>query len=212
MNDTVMADVRRAHRLVTAYNRRLLDAVGRLTDALRDDFPQLQHVRSKSYRFSGLREKHDPTKGKWAWDFQPLAFADLTWESATRPEAGTMFLSIRHTSDTGLPDRTGGREPDPLRFEDASESSTLLQPVLLLPHGSLDLTWDGLYGELEEHSTYEGWGDGVPHTGDIRGVGVTYGGVSLDMATLAGPEDVEARLVEPMLAIARSVSRTLHPR
>ena len=200
----LLADVRRAHRLVVAYNRRLLDLLRLTADALQDDHPELTHLGWSSYPFTKLQPKHDPTAGKWAWDFTPLAFADVYWGTAAKPQAGAILVGVRHTLDTGLV-KDGKREPDPVSMEPTETTSTVLLPafIAIREHRSEWTDWDVLFGEAEEGTRYQGWGDGKVHQWRADGGRLAYGGLELEVAELATVEAVRERLIEPLRRMLR---------
>jgi len=202
----LLMDVRRAFRLVHGYQRRLLDALRPAVEAVQEVHPDLRHLETKPFPYAKPMSRHDPTAGKWAWDYLPLAHCDMTWATSKRPSDGAVYFGVRHVVDTGFKEERG-REPDSAHFDPAAECATLIEPVILRVVGEpAHKEWDGLYGASEEGSKYEGWAEPKVHEVVVGGCRVRFGGLRVDVADLESADTVRERLVQPVALLAQQLA------
>jgi hypothetical protein len=206
----VLEDVRRAHRLVHAYYRRVLDTMRVAVEEVerRCDVP-LPYRDWQPYRYSWPRNGDVTDPGRWAWDGLPYAHMEAWFTSSREPGPGGVYLSIAHVVDTGFI-KEGKVEPDSRHFLGVEHTTSTFGPVIIVPGGPLTTSkWSNFHAVVEGASNYTGWGDGKVHHLDIEGSPVAYGGFDVDLARLATEADLRDNLVEPlvrMISVARSRS------
>ena len=125
-----LADVRRAYRLLAAYQKRIIDYTQSIANHL-----QFEYYHADP-RFD-LPNKNNPY-GRWAWDYLPLSrwdFLFLKHQEANLypnldvnsfPLEGDMLLAIVHEPDSGLVAALNGVEPNPAGFTPAQDCQSRL--------------------------------------------------------------------------------------
>ena len=182
-----MTDVRRAYRLVWAYQRRMLDMVQAVVKA----FPETTHHYWTPTEFDGLPRRASDPIGCWAWDALP--YYSVSWlrvveglEEKHMPLAGRWMLEIQHEADNGWKD--GKDEPDARIFEKAENSSSTLSIIIWKSEVEKPGNW---YAAWNAYS--KDWPDAEtdPNAVDEES-GLRAVIVSQDMAEFASVEDVTA--------------------
>ncbi len=111
--EDVLATVRRAYRYVVAYERRVLDAIARVDDVLRD-----RGFEPEKYAYPIHTEA--PTKRQvltnWAWNAVPNYARRFKWLFGEENAAGSCWVLVDHVADTAFEKRriTRPGEPQPL--------------------------------------------------------------------------------------------------
>lgn len=200
-----LESIRTAYRYVAAYQRRLLDIVGTLDDAL-DEIG----VGFRKWSQDDVRQGNDriPSEG-WGSDLLPLAYIRLRW-SADRAEenkAGAAWFWMQHVADTMVESRLRrrGREPDWL--DDLSQGRSVIR-----------LYWVKLDEPFASDTWRHSWQDvlpahfGVPEHELVPPLptpsqpvarekdGVSFGAMCVSTASLREPDDATTMLVEPAIA------------
>lgn len=164
LNDK-LANVRNAHRLLAAYNRRLITIVEMLQAHLgqRPELPlswverSTTHTRSVGRQTTGLA-------GRWGWDFLPLSYASMYWstDGGYKPRhSPSACIQLTHVIDTGWQHK--GSEPDPNTFKNASDcDSELILSVFALCRGTCDMNWT----HLDKHGESL-WSDEEAYSGKL---------------------------------------------
>ena len=121
-----LENVRRAYRVVAAYQRRTL----RTFELIEAKFPEMKFYYWTPRLYRQPPQRASSPLDRWGWDGLPFYdFSILyTEESVTdgyRPEPGRWMLDVHVQSDTGYDDESEG-EPDPERFSSVAESYTNL--------------------------------------------------------------------------------------
>lgn len=205
-------EVRRAFRLVHAYQRRLLDLLRLVGDRVRAAYPDPNFgMWSPSGYSAPPRSDVDITRGKWAWDFLPLYRFQLDWRSSDRPKAGALLVGLRHEADTGY-GSTGPGEPDSLKFGEenppAVHRTTLTAYVIAVGDGDPQVTsWGELSAVLKEKGEQKRLADGG-EAARVGQVGTALAGTesfTVDALTLATPEKTVEWLVTPLLGMIADV-------
>lgn len=147
-----LANVRRAGRLVAAYNRRVMSILG-IVERTLEQQPQLGLAFNKwsSTHFNNIGKQTTAVVGRWGWDFLNLYDAWFRWtrDGKTERVVGgakerSVSARIRHIMDDGFA-RGDGTEPDPRDFVDADQAGSWLEIELLcVLRGTSDDTWDQL--------------------------------------------------------------------
>ena len=126
--DGALLDVRKAYRLLSLYQRRVLDLCGEITGVFETTL--------NFYQWSPSHYDSTPRRGtlplnRWAWDFLPLYdFCVLYLPEGVHwntHNPGDWLLAIRISADSGY-QAAGAIEPDPRDFRDPTscESSVSL--------------------------------------------------------------------------------------
>jgi hypothetical protein len=148
-----LTNVRRAARLIAAYNRRVMTILGTIERQLQQQ-QQLGLAFNKwsSTHFSNIGKQTTAVVGRWGWDFINLYDAWFRWtrDGRTDPVVSRsktrlpVAVRVRHIMDDGY-SPTDGTEPDPRSFEDAEKSGSWFEIELLcIRRGSSDDGWDKL--------------------------------------------------------------------
>lgn len=159
--DGALVDVRRAYRLIWAYQRRVFDIVRVVTDG----FENHKFLFWEPHEFEPPPRRMSDPRAKWAWDMLPdYAFSVILYPiggERGRPQEGQWMLEISIVSDDGYePD--DDVEPDATAFRDPSKCASSLNLCAWQCTSSRDIDWvadvyDQLYwpekeGEVEEHA------------------------------------------------------------
>lgn len=157
-----LADVRRAYRLVAAYQRRMLNAsriLARSFENMRFYFWAPHHYDPPPRRDTNLVEK-------WSWDGLPYyAFSIFYLENGAdhnHQKPGEWMLEINFEADTAFDGNGNGNDPDPAEFKDVRDSESVLRICAwLCKVGQKDGNWynarcaydwpekEGIYTSLE---------------------------------------------------------------
>lgn len=151
--ERAMLNVRRAHRLIYDYQRRMLDLIEFIRNKL--DFPPIyggvggtKHFSNPLYR-SNNNDYFQVSKEDWAWDFLPsYEFEYYLGEKETKPRVNASSssecyaLSILQITDTGYFD--GGTDTRLAldRFATAEEAKSKLLFIFELKPKGKDWVWD----------------------------------------------------------------------
>jgi hypothetical protein len=124
-----LVDVRKAYRLIWLYQRRVIDIVRLITDALGYEFYAWDTT--DIGRMSGSRTT-DPFGGdRWIWSTLPLYRMSLLYLPPNLPaniqRSGEWMLEIFIESDTGAKAREDESEPPPTEFAPVEKSETVLK-------------------------------------------------------------------------------------
>lgn len=120
-----LSDVRRAYRLVYAYQRSLWDLLAQVDRLLVAHKLEFGHWEPQSV--DPVPKRGTPFfRSCWAWDLLPAYDLGCMWEENSRghPRARRVYLIAK--ADTGY-NAKGEAEPDPADFTDAAESRTTLK-------------------------------------------------------------------------------------
>ena len=124
-----LSAIRQAHRYVVAYQERLLDALSALNNQLLDigfsfdEWNSIHFDRPPSKTNAGIFTNW------WAFDFLMLYSVEFYWDKGEENKPGYVTFWLQHLADTGLEKviEEANDEPDPLSFENASSSESLLR-------------------------------------------------------------------------------------
>lgn len=176
--ERAMLNVRRAHRLIYDYQRRMLDLIEFIR--LKLNFPPIysgvggvKHFSDPLYRSSN-KDYYRVSKNHWAWDFLPsYEFEYYLGEQETKPRANASSnseryaLSILQITDTGYFDSPTDSRLELSRFTTAQEAhSKLLFAFELKPKGKnwvwniCSLALDKKYCRGKHKRTHETTPDG----------------------------------------------------
>ncbi len=159
-----LTDVRRAYRLLWAYQRRMLDTIHVIADAFEE---HAFYVWTPTYFDPPCRYTKDPLEN-WAWDMLPMvaiSYLCLPFGAdRNRPKAGEWMLEIYLVSDTGFELLETRNEPDSKAFEPAEMTASEIWLYAWQCMASVELNWlakvwgpldrpneEGILVELKQH-------------------------------------------------------------
>lgn len=196
-----LSTIRQAHRYVVAYQRRLLDALSSFNNQILD-------IGFRFDEWSSIHFDRPPSKTNagiftnwWAFDFTMLYSVEFYWDKGEENKPGFVTFWLQHLVDTGLEKiiEAADDEPDPLSFEDATKSDSILRCCWIAITGKKspfgDEEWDNKeYGDLLSehfkkdilatfHQIYK------PHPLDeFEKKGVVFGQLAVSLEELPNPE------------------------
>lgn len=189
-----LVDVRKAYRLIHAYQQRIWDLL-RTTDRLLSDaglpFQRWQPQNVLPPPRGGTRFFTD----RWVWDFIPAYQLSCQWQGTNRKTKFTRRVYLIAIADTGYDPNCKG-EPDSKNFEDAEKSRTELSVGLwtaTTPSPDWNEAWAAIQKSKHAH-------DGKTHSVTIKGTTYTYRYLRIDVAELIDDEAVKTRLRAPIEA------------
>jgi len=203
--EAAIEDVRRAYRIVWAYQRRVLDVI----EAITTEFPETRHYWWQTNSFDCLpaRKTTDPL-GRWAWDGLPLynfSILRLSEDGPDRylPKLGRWMLEISHNADHGWDEEASG-EPDASRFPQVDTVVSSLSVCLWRCDANTGQEWwAGAWNDIE------GWlGDGEigQHADPFsdEATGLTGIGITRNVADIKTAEDASS-LANDLRRLGREV-------
>jgi hypothetical protein len=123
--EDALTDVRKAYRLLWAYQRRIYDMV-ELAAGEFDDMNFYWWTTLHADR--PVQSGTNPMNGRWAWDMLPMARVSYLFLSSdtdrNRTMPGQWMLEVHVDSDGGFEENEEGTEPDPETFASAAESAS----------------------------------------------------------------------------------------
>lgn len=187
-----LTDVRKAYRLIHAYQQRVWDL-------LRTVDHDLAHAGLRFQRWMPMQYMSPPKSKtrffveRWARDFLPAYHIGCEWQ-----EEGTAAKPIRRVfiivaADSGY-DSTSEAEPDPSAFEPAEKSTTAIRVGLWtasIGTPNWGEAWEHLPSDARER-------EGETHTGIAKDVTYTYRFLRIDVADLVDDAAVQAKLLQPI--------------
>lgn len=187
-----LADVRRAYRLVQAYQRRLCDLFQLIDEEL---------VEKHQFQFWLWDPFHAsrPTQRKtrffrpktWAWDLSPGYQVQCQWTATVKKR--TRRVAILAIADTGFGD-TGTPEPDPGKFAPVEECGTELLIGLWTAETSQP-DWDTAWERMQQVKDYF---DGKSHQVTVDGKAYVYESRNVSVVDLVDEAAVRAKLLGPI--------------
>ena len=202
--NALMLDVRRAHRLLHAYNRRLLDTLRVAMEEVEKQAAIQLPVQFRSWtprNYASPKPGDITDPGRWAWDGMPYAYADLTFATAKQPSPGAVYISIAHEVDGWV--SGGGTEPDSRDFPAVESTRSTLAPVVLVPHVVGATTWGDLYSRVRQHTDRRVWDTGESRMMEFEALKCAGGGFVVDVASVASEVDVREHLTKPLVSLIR---------
>lgn len=183
-----LVDVRKAYRIVHAYQQRLWHL-----------FRTIDHILgSAGLSFKGWYPMRycSPPKSKtkffvdrWAWDFLPAFEIGCEWEEKAGTRKFVRRVFIIAAADSGYRAPKQG-EPDSNTFEPAEKTRSEIR-VGLWTASSKSPNWGEAWEKLDDDAH-----SGAMHTLCVKGVNYTYKYFCLDIAELVNEAAVKARLLE----------------
>lgn len=191
-----LTDVRKAYRLVYAYQRRLFDLMNYLDKELIRSHIAFEEWDSAKYRFPSKARSSPVYRDCWAWDLIPGYWPRFSFQSQGR--SPHVYIDIEVPVDSGFSERVG--EPDPSNFIEASEAKSELWAEVWTATAPLANRTDA-YGKLVDKHAAATLDGGETVRQDLGGNIVSYTLLRVDLAELADETAVREKLVEPLLRL-----------
>lgn len=194
-----LADVRRAWRLVYAYQRRVNDMLALIDTAL--GAKKFAFVNWKPTDFSAPARSGTPffRAGTWAWDMLPGYRLYTEWSRWSGKVGVTHRVTINVSADSGF--KKSGGEPDPSDFTPACDAESV---VWLGCWTATTQTpdWSAAWAAFSS----QGLPKGTTGTTSVGDVAYTFRSEAVYIDDLAEPGDVTAQIIDPILAWAAAES------
>lgn len=181
-----LVEVRKAYRLIHAYQRRLWDLLSAIDDTV-----------SSSLEFKRWRPTHHwpPPKSqtrffkeRWAWDFLPAYDIGCRWEGVAT-DAGARMIFVIARADTGYQHDKGEQEGS---FPAAEECATELH-IGLWAASSTKQEWSKAVRELKSRRT-----EGETYTATIDDIEYRHRFLRVNVADLTDEGEVKRRVLRPI--------------
>lgn len=204
----VLETIRQAYRYIVAYERRVLDAIGSVDEALLGrgfEREKSEPLYTSWPRRSKVLDPH------WAWDEVPNYARRFPWRFGEPNTAGVRWVFVDHVADTAFEARQiwSKQEPDPLHdLEPVEGSNSVLRWTLAsftapLPVDVYRRVWFDRVA-LSRHLGVEVTDLRVsrPAPAPIRHAAAPIALTiqCVDLAALTDRDAVRVRLLEPLLA------------
>jgi hypothetical protein len=185
-----LTDVRKAYRLIHAYQRRLWDLLRAIDDTVaRAGLP---------FRCWKPVQVMSPPKSKtrffverWAWDFLPAYQVGCEWQGKGVDAKTTRRVFVIAAADSGYDNRCQG-EPDPSAFEPTEKSKTEIR-VGLWTASTTSPNWGEAWQKVENDAR-----ENETYTLAVKNVIYTYRYFRVDVANLVNEAAVQVRLLQPI--------------
>ena len=163
-----LQDVRRAHRILYAYQRRMLDLVHFIQSKL--DMLEFRGIKHFSKPIYGRSIGHTPLNiwpTMWAWDYlYSYLFEYYLGEKEAGDKLHNYKLSLIQYSDTGYFDQDGQKRGRISEFGSEEESSSKL--LFFLEYKSKDSEWEWKDGSYMEGIVLDKKVGSKKHTKEVR--------------------------------------------
>lgn len=199
----VLDTIRRAYRYVVAYERRVLDSISAVDQALLERGFDGERKREPLYTsFPSRRHSLE----HWAWDNVPTYACRYSWCSGQPNTEGNRWVLVDHVADSAFEAEivASGSSPDPLAGIDAPSQSILRWAIVsfadALPSGLYNRTWRDLltrhFGDGKADPCLTGL-LGVPQRREKPPLSlVTH---CIDIASLTDASALRERFLDPLL-------------
>ena len=165
-----LLDVRRAHRILYAYQRRMLDLVHFIQSKLDMPVKDLCGIKHFSKPIYGRSIGHTPLNiwpTMWAWDYlYSYLFEYYLGEKEAGDKLHNYKLSLIQYSDTGYFDQDGQKRGRISEFGSEEESSSKL--LFFLEYKSKDSEWEWKDGSYMERIVLNKEVGSKEHTKEFR--------------------------------------------
>ena len=171
-----LLDVRRAHRILYAYQRRMLDLVHFIQGKLDMPVKDLCGIKHFSKPIYGRSIGHTPLNiwpTMWAWDYlYSYLFEYYLGEKEAGDKLHNYKLSLIQYSDTGYFDQDGQKRGRISEFGSEEESSSKL--LFFLEYKSKDSEWEWKDGSYMERIVLNKEVGSKKHTKGVITIGVKH--------------------------------------
>lgn len=185
-----LADVRRAYRLVYAYQRRVFDLMAEVDGTLTEQ--GLAFVKwSPLFNHAPPAAKTPFFKKRWAWDMLPGWAVSCRWEDPKLVKGLQRRLVFQSVADTGR--KYDGAEPDPVDFDEVTQCRSELR-IGRWTTSAKAPDWAVAWEKVSAIDDY--WAR--PQIVEIDGATYTYHYLGLDLAELVDPGAVQSLVIDPL--------------
>jgi hypothetical protein len=189
-----LADVRRAYRLILAYQRRLCDLLQTVDEALVKTGLDFQRWQPSDPDWKLPKSKKPFFRPEdWVWAFMQDYRLYCEWQDASPKKGVIRHVGIDAIADSGFNADCDG-EPDPGTFEPAEKCATELR-IGLWAARTKDPDWDAAWKKIE---LLGAWHDGEIRTVKVDGTEYRYRYLVVDIADLVDKVAVEGKLLAPL--------------
>lgn len=191
-----LTDVRRAYRLIHAYQRRLWDLL-RVVDH------DLAQAGLKFKRWMPMQVSTPPQPKtrffveRWSWDFLPAYEVGCEWQGKSVDAKAIRRVFVIAAADSGYDNQAQG-EPDPSTFEPVEASTTQLR-VGLWTASMTSPNWGEAWEKVEDDAR-----EGETYSLTVKNDIYTYRYHLIDVADLVNEAAVQAKLLQPIKAWLRT--------
>lgn len=163
-----LLDVRRAHRILYAYQRRMLDLVHFIQSKLdMREFRGIKHFSKPIYGRSKGHSRLNIWHTMWAWDYlYSYLFEYYLGEKEAGDKLHNYKLSLIQYSDTGYFDQDGQKRGRISEFGSEEESSSKL--LFFLEYKPKDSEWEWKDGSYMEGIVLDKKVGSKKHTKEVR--------------------------------------------
>ncbi|HBQ12816.1 MAG: hypothetical protein RLP09_26385 [Sandaracinaceae bacterium] len=206
-----LTQIRRAYRYIAAYERRVLDAIDVLDEAVRE----LGFERNRPYRWMPLYSAF-PSRSyapeSWVWDGLPNYAMRYQWREGEPNTPGSRWVLADHVADTSFESRrtTESGEPSPLDDLAPAESSrSVLRWHMIRFEGSIpdkvyNASWDKLMEtQLGSPASERRLDTPTPEPRTTRVPPLVHTLHCVDIAALTQPESLRELFVDPLVELLR---------
>jgi hypothetical protein len=198
-----LTDVRRAYRLVYAYQRRMNDLVAEIDAALTQDGLEFELWRPV-FNAPPPRSGTPYFRGRWAWDMLPGYATQVHWCDPTGKKGRRRRVVLQAVVDSGA--TFDAAEPDPADFEAADACESQLR-IGLWTTTATQPTWDAAWAAVSARDAY--W-DGVQEV-DVDGSRYTYEYVGVDVSRLVDAKATRALVLDRLAGWAAAARKAVGP-
>lgn len=182
-----LVDVRRAWRLVYAYQRRMNDLVAGVDTVLAHHGLEFE-LWQPLFNAPPTKRGTPYFRGRWAWDMLPGYATQVHWIDPQLKNGRRRRVVLQAVADSGR--RFEGGEPDPVDFEPADAAETQLRLGLWTTTAAKP-AWEAAWAVI---STREYW-LGVQSV-DVEGAIYTYEYRAVDVADLVDASAAKALVLD----------------
>lgn len=192
-----LTDVRRAFRLVYAYQRRVSDLLAELSATLDANGLQFHEWSPHLYGPPTRSGTEFFRADRWAWDMLPGYSPRCEWRSeAAMVVVRRVVMVVR--ADSGFRSQYG--EPDPQGFVPAEDATSDLKIGLWRASTKVE-DWEAAVKAV--HALPDVF-DGKEHTARVGAVEVAYRLLVVDLADLPDAGAVRTKLLDPLTSWAKA--------
>jgi len=208
---TKLINVRRATRLLAAYNRRLLGLLSMVDGTLSNTSKlRLKHNRWEPVYHRKIGRQTTAPFGRWGWDYLPLSWMWMRWTTDgkdTPVRKQSTVVSVQHVADTGYSaahEKADG-EPTPEDFVPVDQTKTELWIWVIAVLGRSEDRWNTIEEHTEEMLEWEQQLNHQIHTVSVdalestpAGTELRYVGWKVDVSALETEDDVDTHVLAPI--------------
>lgn len=220
MENDFASNIRQAHRLIAAYERRVLDTMAFVGDRLRQ-YGFWPRGWSLAQHAPPPQAKNSDWMNRWVWDYLPLGDVQGWWMRGSEERvAGTMHVLVEHVVDTAIESwrRERNGEPDPLEFaalEQRHGAATVWRARWLYNPPTGAPIPNELWQDYWKDIIPKVFGPGIdpkhiypieakpPFTTTNAELGLIVGVFAVPLEQVSTPDDFKSRFVEPLLHVVR---------